>query len=313
MIRSKEDWRLVPRPTAGRTCDAPGQDRLNVLCLSAGRVFNRQVALSSGHPTVVGYGVNRLAPGLVVPQNRFDQRTGAATFMPDFSVLIVEDQARFRDAFVRSLAAVSDIELLGIAADLPQGMRMFDDLLPDVLLVDLDLPGGSGVELIRHAAQTRPACEVMVISVFGDEQHVLTSIEAGATGYLLKDSLALDLPSQLRTLRAGGSPISPLIARRLLSRLAPIAGQAAHSRQGGNAPDSVPTALPDDEVVALSEQESRVLHLAAKGFTFDEIAQFLQVSPHTVMTYVKRVYRKLHVRSKVEAIYEARRLGWLRD
>jgi DNA-binding NarL/FixJ family response regulator len=71
--------------------------------------------------------------------------------------------------------------------------------------------------------------------------------------------------------------------------------------------------LADEEVVALSEQESRVLHLAAKGFTFDEIAQFMQVSPHTVMTYVKRVYRKLHVRSKVEAIYEARRLGWLRD
>ena len=221
--------------------------------------------------------------------------------MPDFSVLIVEDQARFRDAFAHSLAAVSDIELLGIASDLPQGMRMFDDLQPDVLLVDLDLPGGSGVDLIRHAAQTLPSCEVMVISVFGDEQHVLSSIEAGATGYLLKDSLALDLPSQLRSLRAGGSPISPMIARRLLTRLAPVAASTAAMAQ------------PDDEVVALSEQESRVLQLAAKGFTFDEIAQFMHVSPHTVMTYVKRVYRKLHVRSKVEAIYEARRLGWLRD
>ena len=70
--------------------------------------------------------------------------------------------------------------------------------------------------------------------------------------------------------------------------------------------------MSDEDAVALSEQESRVLQLAAKGFTFDEIAQFLQVSPHTVTTYVKRVYRKLHVRSKTEAIYEARRLGWLR-
>ena len=227
--------------------------------------------------------------------------------MPTFSVLIVEDQARFRDAFVHSLSSVSDIELLGIAPDLPQGRRMFDQLLPDVLLVDLDLSGGSGIELIRHAAQTRPQCEVMVISVFGDEQHVLTSIEAGATGYLLKDSLALDLPGQLRSLRAGGSPISPVIARRLLLRLAPAA-----SHLSTVPPDSTPAPL-DEEVVALSEQESRVLHLAAKGFTFDEIANFMQVSPHTVMTYVKRVYRKLHVRSKVEAIYEARRLGWLRD
>ena len=141
--------------------------------------------------------------------------------MTPFSVLIVEDQARFRDAFTHALGSVPDIELLGIAPDLPQGRRMFDQLQPDVLLVDLDLPGGSGIELIRHAAQTRPQCEVMVISVFGDEQHVVASIEAGATGYLLKDSLALDLPGQLRSLRAGGSPISPVIARRLLVRLAP--------------------------------------------------------------------------------------------
>ena len=228
--------------------------------------------------------------------------------MTPFSVLIVEDQARFREAFMHALGSVPDIELLGIAPDLPQGRRMFDQLLPDVLLVDLDLPGGSGIDLIRHAAQTRSQCEVMVISVFGDEQHVVASIEAGATGYLLKDSLALDLPGQLRSLRAGGSPISPIIARRLLMRLAP--GTPAPA---GPSPEAMAAMLADEEIVALSEQESRVLHLAAKGFTFDEIAQFMQVSPHTVMTYVKRVYRKLHVRSKVEAIYEARRLGWLRD
>lgn len=222
--------------------------------------------------------------------------------MAPFSVLIVEDQVRFRDAFTLALSSVPDIKLLGIAPDLPQGRKLFDQTQPDVLLVDLDLPGGSGIELIRHAAQTRPQCDVMVISVFGDEQHVLASIEAGATGYLLKDTLALDLPGQLRALRAGGSPISPLIARRLLQRLTPTAGVPAG-----------PPLVEDESAVALSEQESRVLHLAAKGFTFDEIAQFMQVSPHTVMTYVKRIYRKLQVRSKVEAIYEARRLGWLRD
>lgn len=223
-----------------------------------------------------------------------------------FSVLIVEDQLRFREAFAHALEKAPDIRLLGIATDLPQGRKLFDQTRPDVLLVDLDLPGGSGIELIRHAAHTMPECEVMVISVFGDEQHVLSSIEAGATGYLLKDSLALDLPGQLRSLRAGGSPISPVIARRLLMRLAPQAGHAP-------APDTGTIPLDDETVVALSEQESRVLHLAAKGFTFDEIAQFMSVSPHTIMTYVKRTYRKLQVRSKVEAIYEARRLGWLRD
>ena len=228
--------------------------------------------------------------------------------MQQFSVLIVEDQQRFREAFMQTLSGVPDIELLGAASDLPQGRRMFDQFLPDVLLVDLDLPGGSGIELIRHAAQVRPQCDTVVISVFGDEQHVLVSIEAGATGYLLKDALGPDLAQQLRNLRAGGSPISPLIARRLIGKLGPRLPRLASV----NTPPVAGAAI-EEEVMTLSEQESRVLHLAAKGFTFDEIAKFMQVSPHTVMTYVKRVYRKLHVRSKVEAIYEARRLGWLRD
>ena len=109
-----------------------------------------------------------------------------------FSVLIVEDQLRFREAFAHALEKAPDIRLVGMATDLQQGRKMFDQTRPDVLLVDLDLPGGSGIELIRHAAHVAPECEVMVISVFGDEQHVHSSIEAGATGYLLKDSLALD-------------------------------------------------------------------------------------------------------------------------
>ena len=228
--------------------------------------------------------------------------------MPQMSVLVVEDQQRFREAFVQALARASDVELLGAASDLPQGRRMFDQRPPDILLVDLDLPGGSGIELIRHAARVRPQCDAVVISVFGDEQHVLASIEAGATGYLLKDAASLELVQQLRILRAGGSPISPLIARRLIGKLGP-----RHARPAHPSGRSVPGGAVEEVVMTLSEQESRVLHLAAKGFTYEEIAQFIQVSPHTVMTYVKRVYRKLHVRSKVEAIYEARRLGWLRD
>jgi DNA-binding NarL/FixJ family response regulator len=228
--------------------------------------------------------------------------------MNKFSVLIVEDQQRFREAFIHALSGLSDIELLGAAGDLALGRRMFDDLQPDVLLVDLDLPGGSGIELIRHAAHVRPQCDVAVISVFGDEQHLVSSIEAGASGYLLKDIPSQDLAEQLRVLRAGGSPLSPMIARRLLGRLAPRSPRLA--ALNGRA---LPGRAGEEDAITLSEQESRVLHLAAKGFTFDEIAQFLHVSPHTVMTYVKRVYRKLHVRSKVEAIYEARRLGWLRD
>lgn len=221
--------------------------------------------------------------------------------MPPISVLIVEDDEHFRDRFAASVSAATDLQLVGVAADLPQGLALLLSQRPDVLLVDLGLPSGSGIVLIRQAQEQLPDTDVMVVSVFGDEPHVMASLEAGATGYLLKDTLPEDLTAQIRALRAGGSPISPVIARQLLLRLAPTPGPAAAG---------APSALGETR---LSAQEAQVLTLSAKGFSFEEIARMLNVSRHTVMTYVKRSYRKLQVHSKTEAIYEARKLGWVRD
>ena len=215
--------------------------------------------------------------------------------MDPISVLIVEDDERFRAAFAAVVSEAADLRLVGTASDLPQGLLLLRELKPQVLLVDLGLPSGSGIELIRYAHQHLPQTDVMVVSVFGDEPHVMASLEAGATGYLLKDTHPADLTEQVRTLHAGGSPISPVIARQLLLRLAPD-----------------PTPPVTGEPV-LSPQERQVLTLSAKGFSFEEIARMLAVSRHTVMTYVKRSYRKLQVHSKTEAIYEARKLGLVRD
>ena len=215
--------------------------------------------------------------------------------MTPISVLIVEDDERFRAAFASVVADAPDLRLVGTASDLPQGLLLLRELKPDVLLVDLGLPSGSGIDLIRFAHQHLPQTDVMVVTVFGDEPHVMASLEAGATGYLLKDAQAADLADQVRMLHAGGSPISPVIARQLLVRLAPG-----------------PVADPDAEAL-LSPQERQVLTYSAKGFSFEEIARMLGVSRHTVMTYVKRSYRKLQVHSKTEAIYEARKLGLVRD
>jgi DNA-binding NarL/FixJ family response regulator len=211
------------------------------------------------------------------------------------SVVIVEDDERFRGAFASMVADAPDMLLAGTAADLPQGLQLVREQRPDVLLVDLGLPSGSGIELIRFAHDQLPDTDVMVVTVFGDEPHVMASLEAGATGYLLKDTRAADLTDQIRTLHAGGSPISPVIARQLLVRLGP-------------APQPVPGGEP-----LLSPQERQVLTYSAKGFNFEEIAKMMGVSRHTVMTYVKRSYRKLQVHSKTEAIYEARKLGLVRD
>ncbi|HET9863460.1 MAG TPA: response regulator transcription factor [Steroidobacteraceae bacterium] len=211
---------------------------------------------------------------------------------PPIRVVVVEDDPRFRAAFIAAIGNSPGLELLSQAASLQQAMALLSGPAPDVLLVDLGLPDGSGVSLIQAARIAWPATDVMVSSVFGDESHVLRSIEAGAVGYLLKDSEPERIVEQIRSVRAGGSPISPLIARQVLARLRPSATSTETS---------------------LSARETEVLSYITKGFSYDEIVRLLQVSRPTVLTYVRRIYAKLQVNSKTEAVYEARKLGLTRD
>lgn len=214
------------------------------------------------------------------------------------SILIVDDDPRYRETFAEAVCRTEDLRLAGVANDLPEGLRLLDALEPDLLLVDLGLPGGSGIELIRRANERLPQCESMVVTIFGDDESVLRCIQAGATGYLLKDAYELDIVQQIRLLCSGGSPISPAIARRLLARLGgrDCAHAEAAPRRG-----------------SLSQQERSVLTMSAKGYNYEEMAGLMGVSRHTVATYVKRIYHKLQVHSKTEAVYEARKLGLVRD
>jgi DNA-binding NarL/FixJ family response regulator len=207
-------------------------------------------------------------------------------------IVLVEDDLRFRRAFIAAFAAAGDLELQAEVGTLMDALALLKGPAPDVLLVDLGLPDGSGIDLIRAAHAAWPTCDIMVSSVFGDEAHVIRSIEAGAAGYLLKDTPPERMAEQIRNLRAGGSPISPLIARQVLARLRP------------------PTATSD---ASLSAREQEVLNYIVKGFSYDEIARLMQVSKPTVLTYVRRIYAKLEVKSKTEAVYEARKLGLARD
>jgi DNA-binding NarL/FixJ family response regulator len=210
-------------------------------------------------------------------------------------VALVEDDPVQSTAIVQALAAAPDLELVGEAGDLAGGRRLLLQR-PDVLLVDLGLPDGRGIELISECAQRLPETEIMVVTVFGDEPSVMQSIAAGATGYLLKDLPAAAIVEHVRELLAGGSPISPLIARQVLNRLP---REELHVAPSGATP-------------SLSEQETRVLSMAATGLSYEEIAVQMGISRHSVQTYVKRAYRKLHVHSKVQALTEARRLRLLR-
>lgn len=236
---------------------------------------------------------NRTQQGMHMSDDNWVARATSAS-----TVLIVEDDPHFRDAFVAAVQGAAHLRVAGVAADLANGLRLLDEVAPDVALVDLGLPGGSGIELIRHARRHVPRCEVMVVTVFADEQVVFQCIEAGATGYLLKESSGVDIVAQIRMLLEGGSPITPSVARHLLTRMAPRPGPTARAR------------MPD---VVLSNQERAVLQLCAKGYNYEEIGQLLNLSRHTVETYVKRTYRKLQVHSKTEAVYEGRKLGFVAD
>ena len=224
----------------------------------------------------------------------------AETGTPLIHVALVEDDVHFQNAIATAIDAAADMKLVSVSSTRADGLRALKSAPADVLLVDLGLPDGSGIDVIRAAHRDAPACAVMVCTTFGDEAHVLQSIEAGASGYLLKDSAPENMLAEIRSLHGGGSPISPLIARQILTRFrqAPVAPVTAPAERG-------------QEQALLSSREKEVLELITKGFTAEEIARLVQVSVHTVQTYVRRIYMKLKVSSKAEAIYEARNQGLL--
>jgi DNA-binding NarL/FixJ family response regulator len=231
--------------------------------------------------------------------------------MQAWRVLVVEDDPQMREFFAASVARNATLRLAASLGSVAEARAWLDDdrNTVDVLLIDLGLPDGSGLEVIRHAVRLHPRCEPLVISMFGDEDNVLASIEAGALGYIHKDSAPDDIAQTILEMKAGASPISPMIARKVLAKYAGSrqktspslvdAGSAAVRKGAGEAPP------------LLSPREQEVLALIARGFSYAEIARLQVVSVHTVQTHIKNLYAKLSVHSKNEAVFEASRLGLL--
>lgn len=219
------------------------------------------------------------------------------------SIIIVEDEPEFRRRFAQIIESEPSMRLAGVAANRREAQVIIDKEEFDVLLIDLGLPDGNGIELIKQVSQKKPEADIMVVTVFGDEQHVVSSIEAGATGYILKDSTPADVISCIRLLRAGGSPVSPVVARSVL--------RAIRNRMGTSAVSpAARTSQPENN--PLSARETEILQLLAKGMSFNEIGEILGISPHTVTAHIKKIYRKLAVHSRGEAVYEATQMGLLR-
>jgi len=175
----------------------------------------------------------------------------------------------------------------------------------DVMLIDLGLQDMSGIEVIRYARLHRPQIEALVVTMFGDDGSVMSSLEAGATGYLLKDSLPHSIAASIHELVADGSPITPSIARRVLTRFRTDAPPPMATAPAASIAEGV---LPQSQ---LTEREAAILRQVSKGLSFAEIGEILHISQHTVVTHVKKIYRKLAVHSRGEAVFEAGQMGLL--
>lgn len=211
------------------------------------------------------------------------------------TVFIVEDDDLTRASLVRRIAeSQAGLQVTTAVGTCREIRAALEASRPAVLLVDLGLPDGDGLDIIREAAQRWPAVLIMVITVFGDEMKVVTSIKAGATGYLLKDDAAVGIGEAIRQMLAGGSPISPAIARHLIR----------HFRPEPSADQTRATAT-----VTLTPREMEILTLASKGFSYAETAALLGLTSSTVSSYTKNIYGKLAVSSRSEAVYEATRMG----
>lgn len=217
-------------------------------------------------------------------------------------VAIVDGDPSFLDALRQVVQAAPDMQLAGTAGSRAEGLALLGGRPADVLLIDPDLPDGAGLNVMRTATRKWAECGIMVTTRFVDETHVMRSIEAGAAGYLLKNDPIGAIAEGIRSLANGGSPISPIIARQILG----------HFRQGSPR-CTAGQALAAASSSLLSAREKEVMGLVARGFTMLEIAKLLQLSHFTVRSFVRRIYSKLKVTSKAEAIYEARTLGLVAD
>lgn len=231
----------------------------------------------------------------MTPHPRIDGSAAA------IDVLLVEDDAPTRERLQGALNS-DPVFSVATAGNLAEARAAIERTPPRVLLTDLQLPDGHGVELIRETRLRFPGAEIMVISILGDEESVIAAISVGASGYLLKDAFPTDIAATVRELVAGHSPISASIARFIVRR----------AQQEANLATPQPLSPPQLAVARLTPREIDILWGIAKGFSYADIAAHLGLSRQTVPGHIKSIYRKLEVHTRGEAVFEAVQQGLIR-
>jgi DNA-binding NarL/FixJ family response regulator len=203
------------------------------------------------------------------------------------TVSVVEDLEDIREGMVALLQDSDEFLCIASYGDAESAMRELPELRPDIVIMDINLPGASGISAVRHLSESCPASQFLMFTIYENNEQVFEALEAGASGYLLKTTPAQEMLAALRELHDGGSPMSTQIARKVV-----------HSfRQD--------TALRED-AFRLTAKESEVLDGLARGLLYKEIAEQLGINTSTVRQRIHKIYAKLHVQNRTEALNKVR-------
>jgi DNA-binding NarL/FixJ family response regulator len=203
------------------------------------------------------------------------------------SVVVVEDDRTLRQQIVDILGTASDIRCIGAFASAEEALKAIPMKAPDVVLMDIKLPGMSGIDCVAKLKRMLPSLQIIMVTIFEDSERIFRALKAGASGYLVKSRPPEQLLEAIRDVHSGGSPMSSHIARKVVQHFHLL--------------DPSPK-----EAENLSPREEQVLDLLASGFIYKEIGDKLNISVETVRTYVKNICNKMHVRNRLEAVAKHR-------
>ena len=210
-------------------------------------------------------------------------------------ILIADDHAVVREGTRRILEQEEDLQVVAEAVDGEEAVKLATELRPDVAIIDISMPNLDGIGATRKIKELCPAINVLILSVYDDDQFVFSLLEAGAAGYLLKSVSSRELIDAVRAVNAGESVLHPSVARKVLDRFVPT-------------PDGLKHRVPFE---ALSEREKEILKLATGGLSNKEIADRLCISIRTVQGHLTHIFNKLQVGSRTEAVVKGLKEGWV--